>query len=274
MSRSAAGCCTGGSTCCARSGRLACASRWRRARRSFPDDETLARAVADARDGSPTSAAELGRRRDRGDARRRRALRRRAAHGRSASSSTSRARHRCTAACCTGKIDILRAERGLRPIGASKATSPATSRSTGSATSSAANLALEAAGGREVSHVYCPECGFQNPEAANFCAKCGALLVREARRRDDDEHARRRDRARSSPRSTRRSTGPALVVRSGGGRAGETLPAGGRAHSDRPLARLRRLPRRRDGLAPPCRAAARTETASRSATSAASTARS
>ena len=30
-----------------------------------------------------------------------------------------------------------------------------------------------------MSHVYCPECGFQNPEAANYCAKCGALLVRD-----------------------------------------------------------------------------------------------
>ena len=30
-----------------------------------------------------------------------------------------------------------------------------------------------------MSHVYCPECGFQNPEAANYCSKCGALLVRE-----------------------------------------------------------------------------------------------
>jgi pSer/pThr/pTyr-binding forkhead associated (FHA) protein len=30
-----------------------------------------------------------------------------------------------------------------------------------------------------VSHFYCPQCGFQNPEAANFCAKCGALLVHE-----------------------------------------------------------------------------------------------
>jgi len=30
-----------------------------------------------------------------------------------------------------------------------------------------------------LSHVYCPECGFQNPEAANYCAKCGALLVKD-----------------------------------------------------------------------------------------------
>ena len=28
-------------------------------------------------------------------------------------------------------------------------------------------------------HVYCPECGFQNPEAANYCSRCGALLVKE-----------------------------------------------------------------------------------------------
>ena len=27
-----------------------------------------------------------------------------------------------------------------------------------------------------MSHIYCPECGFQNPEAANYCSKCGALL--------------------------------------------------------------------------------------------------
>ena len=27
-----------------------------------------------------------------------------------------------------------------------------------------------------MSHVYCTECGFQNPEAANYCSRCGALL--------------------------------------------------------------------------------------------------
>ena len=30
-----------------------------------------------------------------------------------------------------------------------------------------------------MSHIYCPECGFQNPEAANYCSKCGALLSRQ-----------------------------------------------------------------------------------------------
>jgi len=30
-----------------------------------------------------------------------------------------------------------------------------------------------------MSHAYCPECGFQNPEAANYCARCGAYLRRD-----------------------------------------------------------------------------------------------
>ena len=30
-----------------------------------------------------------------------------------------------------------------------------------------------------MSHVYCPECGFQNPVTANYCSKCGALLAKE-----------------------------------------------------------------------------------------------
>ena len=28
-----------------------------------------------------------------------------------------------------------------------------------------------------MSHTYCPECGFQNPEASNYCSKCGAPLL-------------------------------------------------------------------------------------------------
>ena len=30
-----------------------------------------------------------------------------------------------------------------------------------------------------MSHIYCQECGFQNPESANYCARCGALLVKD-----------------------------------------------------------------------------------------------
>jgi hypothetical protein len=74
-----------------------------------------------------------------------------------------------------------------------------------------------------LSHVYCPECGFQNPEAANYCAKCGALLVRDESGSDttmsytpedsEDESGQILDEIKME--------GPALVVRSGGGRAGE-----------------------------------------------------
>ena len=73
-----------------------------------------------------------------------------------------------------------------------------------------------------MSHVYCPECGFQNPETANYCSRCGALVVVETGSEttmsfDVDETG---DEAESLL-STLGITGPALVVRSGGGMAGQ-----------------------------------------------------
>jgi hypothetical protein len=73
-----------------------------------------------------------------------------------------------------------------------------------------------------VSFVYCPECGFQNPEAANYCSKCGALLVKdeggvEATQTFTPEEMADED----GPLEEIATDGPALVVRSGGGRAGE-----------------------------------------------------
>jgi hypothetical protein len=78
-------------------------------------------------------------------------------------------------------------------------------------------------------HVHCPECGFQNPEAANYCSKCGALLIKVEPGGSttmtyapedvvDDE---------GEPLSELRIQGTALVVRSGGGRAGETFSLDG-----------------------------------------------
>jgi hypothetical protein len=73
-----------------------------------------------------------------------------------------------------------------------------------------------------VSHVYCPECGFQNPESAHYCSRCGAALVSEPEADDQtmafsaeevEEHAGELD--------DLGIDGPALVVRSGGGRTGE-----------------------------------------------------
>ena len=71
-----------------------------------------------------------------------------------------------------------------------------------------------------MSHVYCSECGFQNPEAANYCARCGALLGKEEVGESTvaipaDELLRDPDVRVDGV------EGPALVVRSGGGRQGE-----------------------------------------------------
>jgi hypothetical protein len=73
-----------------------------------------------------------------------------------------------------------------------------------------------------MSHVYCAECGFQSPEAAAYCARCGALLAHEAVGEttlslgpDEVEAGTLGDGI----------EGPAFVVRSGGGRAGESFEA-------------------------------------------------
>jgi hypothetical protein len=71
--------------------------------------------------------------------------------------------------------------------------------------------------------VYCPECGHQNPDAANYCARCGALIVPDQPagqttmsyppaeiENEDGELA-----------GDLSESGPALVVRAGGGRSGE-----------------------------------------------------
>ena len=93
-----------------------------------------------------------------------------------------------------------------------------------------------------MSHVYCPECGYQNPEAAHYCAKCGrrSLVPEEPGPRRRDVHRRRAARGASTRSRTRRPTAPALIVRSGGGRAGETSRREGEPDDDRPLARVRR----------------------------------
>ncbi len=81
-----------------------------------------------------------------------------------------------------------------------------------------------------MTHVHCPECGFQNPESANYCSKCGALLIR-----DDaggghttmtfapEEVAQEE----GAPLEELPLEGTALVVRAGGGRQGETFPLEG-----------------------------------------------
>ena len=77
-----------------------------------------------------------------------------------------------------------------------------------------------------MTHIHCPECGFQNLESANYCSKCGALLIRDeggghttmtfAPEELVDEDG--------GPLEEVPIEGTALVVRSGGGRQGETFP--------------------------------------------------
>jgi hypothetical protein len=73
-----------------------------------------------------------------------------------------------------------------------------------------------------MSHIYCPECGFQSPESATYCSRCGALLVRES----VGETTLSLGPGELDSVPTKASIdGPALVLRSGGGRAGESFEA-------------------------------------------------
>jgi hypothetical protein len=70
--------------------------------------------------------------------------------------------------------------------------------------------------------LHCPECGFVNAETANYCQKCGALLSGDApgestatyRVGETGEFVDLEDVV---------AHGAALVIRSGGGRAGESF---------------------------------------------------
>ena len=119
-----------------------------------------------------------------------------------------------------GKIDILRAElvaRLQKTEGRSVLDSVDVDSLTEILTGKAAPPCLMA-------HVYCPECGYNNPEAAHFCAKCGAALV--VPEEGESTEAFAAPELPESPRPARAisaSTAPALVVRSGGGRAGRDV---------------------------------------------------
>ena len=81
-----------------------------------------------------------------------------------------------------------------------------------------------------MSFVYCPECGFQTPESANYCSKCGALLVKdEGGAETTQTYTPEEITDEEGPLDEIAAEGPALVVRSGGGRAGEHfIPQGDR----------------------------------------------
>jgi hypothetical protein len=77
-----------------------------------------------------------------------------------------------------------------------------------------------------MANVYCPECGYSNPESAHFCAKCGAALVLPEE--GESTEAFTAPEAPEPPENLDPIEdlgvhGAALIVRSGGGRAGETF---------------------------------------------------
>jgi hypothetical protein len=78
--------------------------------------------------------------------------------------------------------------------------------------------------------LHCPECGFLAEEGANYCQRCGALLPRAEGDGETVTATYRIDDAGElvpiEP-GEASAQGPALVIRSGGGRAGESFEVGG-----------------------------------------------
>jgi hypothetical protein len=72
-----------------------------------------------------------------------------------------------------------------------------------------------------VTHVHCPECGFQNLEAAQYCEKCGALLIPDDASGSETTLSIAPSREEEPLSSILPAEGMAIIVRSGGGRAGE-----------------------------------------------------
>jgi FHA domain len=79
--------------------------------------------------------------------------------------------------------------------------------------------------------LHCTECGFVNGEGANYCQRCGALLERAEVSGSDPVTATYRidEAGELIPVEMGAVTahGPALVIRAGGGRVGESFPVEG-----------------------------------------------
>lgn len=74
--------------------------------------------------------------------------------------------------------------------------------------------------------MYCPSCGFHNSEGVGFCARCGASLIadQEAEAQTTVSYVPAEDEREAAPPHDVLQEGASLVIRSGGGRAGETYP--------------------------------------------------
>jgi len=85
-----------------------------------------------------------------------------------------------------------------------------------------------------MSVVYCSECGFQNPESAKYCSRCGALLAHVESAVETTQSFSAEEIGDAEHHDDLGIEGPALVVRAGGGRAGESFkPSGERTRIGR-----------------------------------------
>jgi FHA domain len=76
-------------------------------------------------------------------------------------------------------------------------------------------------------HVYCPECGFLSRATANYCPRCGALLETETGTETTLTFEPEPEGEEADPALAPLAVGgPALVVRSGGGIAGQAFHPG------------------------------------------------
>src|SRR5438093_104738 len=78
--------------------------------------------------------------------------------------------------------------------------------------------------------LHCPECGFVNPEGANYCQKCGAYLARPEGEEASTMAYKVGETGEYEPVDVEEEVdkaGAALVIRSGGGRAGESFTVEG-----------------------------------------------
>jgi len=81
--------------------------------------------------------------------------------------------------------------------------------------------------------MHCPECGFVNAEGANYCQKCGAFLGDVTHEHKDHDHTTAAwqlgDSGELEALDPDQVTGAeaTLVIRSGGGRSGETFLVSG-----------------------------------------------
>jgi hypothetical protein len=78
--------------------------------------------------------------------------------------------------------------------------------------------------------LHCTECGFVNAEGANYCQRCGALLPRSEGTGEPVTATYRIDEAGELvpvELAEGAAPGPALVIRAGGGRVGESFPVAG-----------------------------------------------